>query len=796
MTRAADRDAQRRLVDHPVSRRAVLGGMVGALVVVALEASPVTRVQKALAATVTDPTAVTGWITVNPDNTVTVGFGGAEMGQGVLTGLAQAAAEELMVDWSQVRTQYVPPAQSYVTGGSWGVRANLGTMRTAGAQAREMLRSAAAARWGVDPATCTAASGVVTNGSTGERLTFAELAADAAQVPPPSAPPLTDPAAFRIIGTTRPRLDLPGKVDGSARFGIDARVPGMVFAAIKHCPTLGGTVAATPATPAGCLGVVNLGTAVAVVATNTWAAMTGAANLSVSWSVPSSASQLTSSTILSTAQTLMSSGTPGNPLAEQTGDAAGAYAAAATRVEATYQLPYLPHVMMEVPNCTVRLTRSATGSVTAAEVWVPTQAPAWVVGTVTGLTGLAADAVTVHPMLLGGGLGRKIEQDYVAQAVRVALAVQQPVQLMWPREEDLGHDQYRPMGLIRVRLGADAQQRVTAYQVRVVTPSPLYQRGWMPATGNDNVDGAAGLSYGVANRLVEYVRHPAAVPVGFWRSVGESMNCFAVESALDELALRLGADPLALHLQLLSGNPRGAAVVSAAAADLGWSAPLPGVAVTAVTGTGTAQTYTTAAPHGFVVGQTVAITGVIPTAFAKVGAVVTAVPDATHFTTAGTATGTYATSGSVTGSARGLAYSEGFGSLTALALEITVPAAKTVKVTRVAAAVDCGLAVNPGQVEAQLQGGVIQGISSALWGQTTFSSGRASSRNFSNTRLLRMRETPPMSVRILQSGLEHLGGIGEVGVPLPAPALANAYARLTGTRVRALPFFPGAGMGG
>lgn len=778
-----------------ISRRSLLGGMAGALVAFTLESAPMTRLQKALAAVVTDPTPVTGWITINPDNTVTVGFGGAEMGQGIMTGLAQAAAEELMVDWSQVRTQAVAPAQSYITGGSWGVRANLGKLRTAGAQAREMLRAAAAAQWGVDPSTCSVASGVVTNGVGGGSLTFAQLAAAAAQLTPPASPPLTDPAKFRIIGTTASRLDLPGKVNGAAKFGIDARVPGMVYAAIKHCPAIGGKVGATPATPAGCIAVVNLDNAVAVVAKNTWAAMNAAANLSVSWTSPTNASQMTSSTILSQAQTLMASGTAGSPVAEKIGDAAGSYSGAATKVEATYQLPYLAHVMMEVPNCTVSLTRNGLGKVTAAEVWVPTQAPGWVVNTVTGLTGLSADAVTVHPTLLGGGLGRKIEQDYVAQAVRVALAVQQPVQLVWSREEDLSHDQYRPMALVRVRLGADSQRNVTAYQSRIVTPSPLFQRGWMPATGNDNVDGAAGLSYGIPNKLVEYVRHPAPVPVGFWRSVGESINCFAVESALDELALRIGVDPLALHTSLLAKNPRGAAVVSAAAADLGWSTPPASVPVTAVGGTGTAQTYTTSAPHGFVVGQTVCISGLTPAAYNRAGAVVTAVPDGTHFSIAGTATGSYAATGAVTGVGRGLAYSEGFGSLSALALEITMPAAKTIKVTRMACAVDCGIAVNPGQVEAQLQGGIIQGISAALWGQTTFSSGRASSRNFSNTRVLRMRETPPMTVRIISSGIGNLGGIGEVGVPLPAPAIANAHARLTGARVRTLPFFPGAGMG-
>jgi isoquinoline 1-oxidoreductase beta subunit len=344
------------------------------------------------------------------------------------------------------------------------------------------------------------------------------------------------------------------------------------------------------------------------------------------------------------------------------------------------------------------------------------------VGTVESITGLPASAITVHPTLLGGGLGRKIEQDYVAQAVKVAKAIGKPVKLTWSREEDLSHDQYRPSALVRVRLGLDAGAGVSSYAVRVVTPSPLFQRGWIGATGNDNVDGAAGLPYAFANRLVEYVRDPAAVPVGFWRSVGESINCFAIESALDEAAVLAGVDPLAFRQQLLAARPRELAVLNAAAAMIGWgTAPAAGVA-------------------------------------------------------------------------RGLALGTGFGSIAAMAVEVSQPVAGTMKVNRVVCAVDCGVAVNPTQVESQIEGGIIQGISSALWGQTTFSSGKASSRNFSNTRVLKMKETPAIQVQIITSGLGNLGGIGEVGVPPVAPALANAWAKLTGTRMRTMPFFPGATM--
>jgi isoquinoline 1-oxidoreductase beta subunit len=410
----------------------------------------------------------------------------------------------------------------------------------------------------------------------------------------------------------------------------------------------------------------------------------------------------------------MATGAAGSPAAEVVGDASGAFAGAKTKIEATYELPYLPHVCMEVLNCTAIVTS------TSCEVWVPTQAASWVQGTAMAITGLPASAITVHPTLLGGGLGRKIEQDYVSQAITVAKAVGKPVKLTWRREEDLAHDQYRPMGLVRVRLGADGAGKLTSFASRTVAPSPLFQRGWMAPTGNDNVEGAEGLPYAIPNRLVEYVRHPAAVPVGFWRSVGNSINTFAVESALDEMAVALKQDPLAFRRSLLGSDPRTLAVLNRAASDIGW------------------------------------------------------------------------TTSPATGVARGLAVSNGFGSIVAMAVEVSQPTTGVMKVLRVACAVDCGLAVNPGQVESQMQGGIIQGISSAFWGQTTFSKGVASSRNFSNTRMLLMKETPSITTSIIPSGLENLGGIGEVAVPPMAPALANAWFQLTGVRLRSQPFFPSA----
>ncbi len=385
----------------------------------------------------------------------------------------------------------------------------------------------------------------------------------------------------------------------------------------------------------------------------------------------------------------------------------------------TYSLPYLARACMEVLNCAASVTA------TACEIWAPTQAPASVLDTAMSLTKLPASSITVHPTLMGGGLGRKFEQDYITQAIRASMAQGKPVKRTWMREEDFTHDQCRPMALSRVRVGLDAAGNITAWHNRQVSPSILAQRGVpLGATGNSQAtEGMTALAYRFGSRLIEYAPHTATVPVGFWRSVGHSINAFAVESAIDEAAFATNTDPLTLRQRLLTGDARSLAVLNAAAALGGWGMALPA------------------------------------------------------------------------GHARGIAFTAAFGSITAEVAEISQPVAGSIKVHKVACAIDCGAAINPNSIEAQMQGGIFHGLSAALWGQITFKAGRASVRNFNNYRVLLMSEAPVISVQILQSGAA-MGGAGEPGVPPIAPAVANAYARLTGQRVRSLPFFPGATMGG
>ena len=671
------------------------------------------------AATSTAPATVNTFIQIGADETITVLVGASDMGQGVLSGLAQIVAEELMVEWPQVNAIEAPASPLFgnplfggfqLTGGSTTVRGYYQPLRVAGAAAREMLVSAAAQTWGISPAQCTAVSGTVVRNGTAQVLTFGELAPLAATLPVPASPALTDPAAFRLIGKTVPRVDLPAKVDGSAKYGIDVRIDGMYYATVVHCPSLGGTCKTLPQKPSGVVALLNLGNAVAVVAASTWAAFRAADELNgnVSWNIPASASAINSAAIFSQAQQLMQTGSALTAVDEGNVDAA--LAGADKTLDLTYDLPYLAHATMEVMNCTANVTASA------CEIWAPTQGQTTAVYTAAALTGLSPAAIQIHTTAIGGGLGRKIEMDFITQAVQISMAMGAPVKLTWRREEDFGRDQYRPMALVRVRAGLDAAGNVVGLGFRNVSPSILGQRGYIGPGVVDSqaIEGADEVAYALGARRVEWIPHPAAVPVGFWRSVGNSINAFAFESAIDELALAAGADPLAFRQTLLATDARSLAVLDATAALAGWDTLPP------------------------------------------------------------------------SGHARGIAFWASFGSIVCQIAEVSGSTPQTLRVHRVACVIDCGSVVNPDSVIAQMQGGIVHGMTAALWGKVTFTNGRASARNFNNYRMVRMRDMPVIDVQVITSGAA-IGGVGEPGVPPIAPAIANAYATLTGQRLRTLP---------
>lgn len=702
-------------------------------------------------------TAVNAWLTIGSDDSIQLAIGASDMGQGSFAGLAQILCEDLMVDPTRVKlvqgaptlANPAPVGSAINTVGSGVTRNNFWKLRDAGATAREMLVSAAMARVGDGSrSSYTVSNGQIRHLPSGTTLSYGQVAAAAALLPPPANAPLVPASQFSCIGKTLPRPDIPMKVDGSAIYGLDVRVPNMVYAVIKHCPSFGGVLAGTPATPSGMLAVVPTrvmaGTArgteavgnvnaVAVVGGNTWDAWQAARRLSVKWTLPANVASLNSAQFLSDAQRLMTSPTPyvaggANPagtlytVEQSAGDAATAINASAKVVEATYSLPYVSHGCMEVLNCTVDYVAGQR-----CELWAPTQSARSALSLVCALTGLSADKVTLHTTFLGGGLGRKAELDFISQAVQVGMALQRPVKLMWPREEDFTHDQYRPMALVRARAGLNTAGQIMGWSYRNVSPSILGQRGApLGATGDSQAyEGSHALPYGFGARRTEWVSHPSPIPVGFWRSVGASINTFAAESMIDELAVASGQDPYQFRRARLT-DPRWIAVLEAAANAASWSA---------------------AAPKG---------------------------------------------------TARGIAIGTAFNSIVAQVVEVSSGNGGP-RVMRVWVAIDCGLSVNPGSVEAQIVGGVVHAMNATLYGRQTFSNGAAQAKNFNNNRMMRLKEMPSVSVTIMPTAANldrstAIGGVGELGVPTFAPALANAWARLSGTRVRSLPFFPSATM--
>ena len=733
-----------------LDRRQFLGAASGLTLALVLPAGT------ARAATATP---VNAWLSIGSDDVIQLTVGASDMGQGSFSGLAQILCKDLMVDPARVRVVVgvptlatpVPVGRSINTVGSSVTRTNFWKLRDAGASAREMLVAAAMARVGDGSrANYSVVDGVITHAPTRTRLSYGAVAVAAASLPVPASASLVPDSQFKCIGKSIARTDIPFKVDGSAVYGLDVRVPNMLYAVIRHCPSFGGTLAALPPVPRGMVAVVPTkviaGTArgtelvgntnaVAVVGSNTWDAWQAARRLSLTWTLPAATSTLNDAQFMADARRLLGaapaySSTAANPpgtlytVERSTADAAAAIAASGKVVDAVYSLPYVAHACMEVLNCTVDYVTGVR-----CEIWAPTQSAKSLLALVVAMTALPPEKIVVHVTYLGGGLGRKAELDFVAQAVQVAMTVQRPVKLMWPREEDFTHDQYRPMVLVHARAGLAAGGQIAGWSYRNVSPSILGQRGVvLGATGDSQgYEASQALPYAFGARLVEWVNHPSPIPVGFWRSVGASINTFAVESMIDELAAAAGQDPFQFRRARL-GDPRWIAVLEAAAAASAWSS---------------------ASPRG---------------------------------------------------TARGIAIGTAFNSIVAQVVEVAQGSGGSMRVTRVWAVIDSYLAINPGSVEAQITGGIVHAMNATLYGRQSFVNGAAQAKNFNKSRLIRMNEMPAVSVTLMPppavaNRAVPIGGVGELGVPTFAPALANAWFRLTGKRLRSLPFYPGAAMG-
>ena len=711
-----------------------------------------------------------GWIKIGADGGVRLAMARSEMGQGVHTALAMLVAEELDVPLARVtlvdaghETLYGNVAALVdglpfhpderepgretttvqagrwivakvarelglnVTGGSSSVADAWDVLRLAAATARAQLRGAASLRWKLPADELVVADGSVRHDASGQRAHYGELAKEAAATPPGDVS-LKERAQWRLIGTAAPRIDLAAKVDGSARYGIDVRPPGLVFAVVRHAPAIGGSPGHVNADAAlklpGVERLVRLPSvagstpALAVVGRTSWHAKRGAQALEVDWRAPPAGAANTAQIAAALEHAAREADRRGGGTVFHTrGDAPAALAAATRRVQAIYHAPYLAHQTMEPPNCTAQVK---DGRVT---VWVPTQVPGFARAVAARVADVPEAAVQVHVTYLGGGFGRRLEVDVVAQAVRVALETGgRPVQLLWTREEDIAHDFYRPAAAALLQAGLDADGRPVALTVTsagdALQPRFLERNapglaGPVELPDKTTSEGLFDQPYAIEHRRIAHVATRHGVPIGNWRSVGHSQNAFFGECFVDELAHEARQDPVAFRLALLANLPRHAAVLRLAAERSGWGLPAP------------------------------------------------------------------------SGRARGVALHESFGSIVAQVVEASLVDGRP-RVHRVVCAADVGIVVNPGIVAQQMESAIVFALAAALHGRIDIVDGVVRQANFPDLPLVTLAQTPRIDTHLVPSERPP-GGVGEPGTPPLAPALANALFALTGQRRRALP---------
>jgi isoquinoline 1-oxidoreductase beta subunit len=646
------------------------------------------------------------FIRIDREGIVTLIIHKVEMGQGTFTSMPMLLAEELGADLSKVKLEQAPADNSLyadpmlggqVTGGSTSVRAAWKPLREAGAKVRAVLVQAAAKNWGVAETDLRVVGGTVRHEASNRSAHFGELADAASKLPFPKDVKLKDPATFTLIGKSLKRLDSPVKVNGQALFGIDARLPNMGVAAVAASPVMGGKVAAVDEQKAmavkGVRQVLRIEGAVAVVADNFWTAKQGLLAAAPRFDDGANANVSTAGIVADMAKVSQGTGA----IAKNEGDALKVLAQeGGRRIDAVYEMPFLAHATMEPMNCTVDLRPDG------CDLWVGTQVPALAQGAAAKVAGLPVEKVKVHNHYLGGGFGRRLEVDYVIQAVAFAKLAKGPLKVVWTREEDIQHDMYRPYYYDRLSARLNEKGMPVAWFHRV-TGSSIMSRFAPPMVKNgvdpDAVEGAADLQYAIPDLRVEYVRHePPGLPTAFWRGVGPTHNVFVVESFIDELAYAGKTDPVAFRRALLTKSPRTLAVLNLAAEKAGWGRPLKAVA-----------------------GR-------------KVG--------------------------------RGVSTQFAFGSYMAQVAEVSVGADGDVRVHRVVCAVDCGQNINPDTIVAQMEGGIVFGASAALWDQITVEKGRVQQSNFGDYRVMRMNESPSVEVYIVNSRDEPggIGEPGTAGI--------------------------------
>lgn len=528
--------------------------------------------------------APNGFIRIDETGTTFI-IPNVEMGQGIYTAEAMLIAEELEIGLDQIKIEPAPPhPELYVTpllqfqgtGGSTSIRSWWEPLRRAGATARILLIAAAANRWHVDASACEAMNGAVVHSASGRSIPYTELAADASSLPVPTEVALKNPAEFKLVGKSAKRVDMPGKVNGTAVFGIDVRVPGMKVASVIASPVFGGKLKSVDSSAAttvpGFIKVITIDNAVAAVAENTWAAQRAAEALEITWDDGANAN-VTTATIRSELVVASEDGTPIVALDE--GDALDAISKGSNRVDATYELPFLAHATMEPINTIVHVQADS------CDIWCGTQVPSTAVLFASRECGLPAEKIRLHNQLIGGGFGRRLEADSIGQATAFAKQVDYPLQVFWSREEDIRQDYYRPAYHDRLSavLGPDGLptamwHRTTGGSVLArFAPSAMLPNG----LDSDVVEGSLEIPYGILKRKVEWVRHdpPKGLPFSWWRGVGPAHNVFVIETFIDELAYKAGQDPVEYRARMLQHNPRALAVLKLAAEQSGWGTQLP-----------------------------------------------------------------------------------------------------------------------------------------------------------------------------------------------------------------------------
>ncbi|WP_437720161.1 molybdopterin cofactor-binding domain-containing protein [Sorangium sp. So ce861] len=669
------------------------------------------------------PLSPNAFVRIGTDESVTVVLAHSEMGQGIWTGLAMLIAEELECDWSKVRSEHAPAAPVYghpvmhfqMTGGSTSTNGEFDRYRTVGAMAKDMLVRAAAARWKVAPAACVAAKGIITHGK--NQLTYGQLAEEAMKLTPPAKVKLKDPKDWKLIGTLVRRIDTPEKITGKAQFGIDVQFPGLRTAVVLRPPAFGAKLAKYDAADAlkvpGVEKVVPTANGVAVIAAHFWAAKLGRDALRAEWTKPEGGGA-DSARLLD--EFRAQARKPG-PVAHQVGKVEDALAAAKSRIEAEYDVPYLAHAPMEPLNCTVKIDGDR------CEIWTGTQFQTGDQMAAAKILGTTPEKVQIHTTFLGGGFGRRASPvaDFVGEAVIVAKAAGVPVKVVWTREDDMRGGYYRPAYVHRVQVGVDGRGMPAAWDHMIVGQSivagtPLESLVVKNGIDHTSVEGVGDSPYLAGMPALRVSLHSPRTPVTvlWWRSVGNTHTAFAMESIVDELAHAAGQDPLAYRLELLKNKPRHANALKVAAEKAGWG---------------------TAPPPG---------------------------------------------------RARGLAMHESFGSIVAEVAEISIEKGR-IRVHSVTCSVDCGTAVNPLGIEAQVQGSVAFGLTAALYGKLNIVEGQVQESNFHDYPMLRMADMPRIAVHIIPSKAT-MGGIGEPATAPIAPAVANAVFALTKQRLRSLPF--------